>query len=204
MRAKSNYMTPGQFDKLIEYIPSLKIKKWKVEDIRMMFKICYWLGLRISECLKLSAEDFDIENHEVFLGKTKTESQVYVKLPPLLEPELVTWLLDKKGPLFAECNRFIVYHWLKNAGKALDIPALTAKQSDTHENTKCHIFRKSIGKDMLYGTHTNGHKAPLNVVMRALRHSNMGTTSTYLKVANEDVREWWEVNTPKEPENELS
>jgi integrase len=198
MKPKSNYITPEQFRELIDYIPNLNIKKWKSEDIVMMFQICYWLGLRISEALRLKAEDLDLNGHEVYLGKTKTESEVYVKLPPLIEPDLVAWLFDKEGPLFPECNRFIVYYWLGKAGKALDITALTTPQSVTHENTKCHIFRKSIGKDMLYGTHTAGHKAPLNVVMKSLRHTNLDTTSKYLKVGNEDVKEWWDQNTPKE------
>jgi len=203
MKPRSNYMTPEEFSKLLGYVPQLKIKKWPVDDIVMMFKICYWLGLRISECLKLAAEDFDANNHEVYLGKTKTEKQAYTNLPPLFEPELWAWLQDKKGVLFPGCNRFIVYHWLTKAGEALQITALITPQSETGENTKCHIFRKSIGKDMLYGTHTNGAKAPLNVVMQSLRHTNLATTSKYLKVNTKDVRNWWEVNTPKETDIEL-
>ena len=191
-------MTQEEFAALINYIPNLKIKKWKEEDVAMLFKICYWLGLRISEALKLTALDFDLSNHEVYLGKTKTEVDSYTGIPPLFQPELVAWLYDKKGELFPGCNRFIVYYWLKKAGQALNITALITPQKETRENTKCHIFRKSIGKDMLYGTHTKGIKAPLNVVMQSLRHTNLDTTSKYLKVNRKDVGEWWDIATKKD------
>lgn len=203
MKPKSNYMPPEQVEALINYIPQLKIKKWNVVDVVMMIKICYWLGLRIGEYLKLKAEDFDLEHREVYLGKTKTESNVYVTIPPHIMPELTNYLFDKKGSLLPGCNRFIVYHWLVKAGKALDIPALTTKQSETKENTKCHIFRKSIGKDMLYGTHTDGTKAPLNVVSASLRHTNLQTTSEYLKVNRADVKEWWDMATKEKEEIKL-
>ena len=57
MKPMANYMPPEQFNQVIDAIPRLHIRKWKDEDIQMLFKLCYWCGLRISEAMKLSVED---------------------------------------------------------------------------------------------------------------------------------------------------
>lgn len=193
MKAKSNYIDPVQFKELIEAIPRLNLRKWSPKEVEILFKIAYWCGLRMIEAVRLKAEDFDLVQSEVYLGKTKTEKEAYTTIPDPFIPELREFLKNKKGALFAECNPQIVRVWLTKLGQILDIPALTTPQSVTGEKTKCHIFRKSIGKDMIYGTH--GQKAPLNVVMKHLRHESLDTTSKYLKVGNEDVKDWWKSGT---------
>ena len=80
---------------------------------------------------------------------------------------------------------------MRRLGKMLDVAAWTTPQEVTGEKTLTHIFRKSIGKSMLYGVY--GKKAPLNVVQKQLRHSSLTTTSKYLQVGIEDVKDWWEI-----------
>ena len=191
MRAKSNYLDPESFAKCLTTIPSLKIRKWKDEDVAMVvFKIPYWCGLRMGESIRLCAEDFNLSEKTIYLGKTKTHKEDYAPIPDIFLPELGQYLLGKEGQLLPKCNYYTVYHWLKQLGKMLDIPALTTHQSITGEKTVTHIFRKSIGKDMLYGIH--GPKAPLNIVAKQLRHNDLVTTSKYLKVGIEDVKDWWQ------------
>jgi len=187
MRASSNYMPPEQFALVLETIPSLRIRKWKNDDIVMLFKIAYWCALRISEAARLTAEDFDIEMKRVYLGKTKTETAGKATIPEAFLPEITEYLSEKKGQLFPKLNRFIVSNWINRLGKMLDIPAWTTPQAITGEKTKSHIFRKSVGKDMIYGTY--GVKQPLNIVQRKLRHTTLNMTTRYLKVEDEDVKD---------------
>ena len=114
-------------------------------------------------------------------GKGKVHEPDKTSIPPDFIPELDEYLKGKTGRLF-NTNRFTVHYWLKVLGKRLNITALTTPQSETHEKTKCHIFRKSIGKDMLY----QGLK--LNEVSAKLRHNDLTTTSDYLKLKLEDVK----------------
>lgn len=185
MRASANYMPPEQFERVLAAIPSLKIRKWKDADIAMLFRICYWCGLRINEAIRLQAEDFDVDMNRIYLGKTKTEAMGKATIPVLFQAELYRYLAGKTGPLFPKLNYPIVYHWLKRLGKDLNIDAWTTPQSDTREKTVSHVFRKSIGKDMLYGTH--GDKQPLNIIQKKLRHRKLTTTSIYLQIGDEDV-----------------
>lgn len=151
----------------------------------MLFKICYWCGLRINEGIRLKAEDFDIMARRVYLGKTKTRKGDKGTIPDNFVAELEAWLMGKQGELFAGMNRFVVHQWTKKLGVLLGIPAWTTPQAETGEKTRTHIFRKSVGKDMLYGTH--GEKMPLNIVQKKLRHTTLDMTSRYLQVGDEDV-----------------
>lgn len=189
-RAKSNYVDPQTFQKMLDTIPKLNIRKWNDDDIRMLFKIAYWCGLRMIEATRLKAEDFNILLREVYLGKTKTKREDYATIPTPFIPELEEYLKNKHGELFPDCNSQIVRVWLTKLGKILDIPAFTTPESVTGEKTKTHIFRKSIGKDMLYGTHVP--QAPLNIIQKTLRHESLDTTSKYLQAGNEDVKVWWD------------
>lgn len=187
MRASYNYIPPELFDSIVQSIPALRIRKWKDEDIQMLFKITYWCGLRINEAIKRKAEDFDLELRYVYLGITKTKKQDRGTIPEKFLPELSQWLQGKAGPLFPGLNYYIVYHWCGKLGRMLNIEAWLEPQSKTGEKTKTHIFRKSVGKDMVYGT-IDGVKQPLNIVQKKLRHTTLDMTSNYLKVGAEDVK----------------
>ena len=188
MKPQANYMPPEQFALVLSAIPRLKIRKWSIEQVTMLFKICYWCGLRINEAIRLKVEDFDLERRRVYLGITKTTKGDKATIPERFLDEISLYLLGKQGELFPELNRFIVHNWIKRLGKMLQIEAWITPQSITGEKTMTHIFRKSVGKDMLYGT-VDGVKQPLNVVQKKLRHTNLDMTSNYLKVSDEDVSE---------------
>lgn len=190
MKAQSNYIDPNDFERIIESIPILQIRKWKDYDVEFLFKISYWCGLRMLEACELYKEDFDLNEQEVYLGTTKLKKNQVAIIPKKFIPELKYYLDTKqKGRLMPKCNPQIVRTWCKKLGVLLNIPAWTTLQSETGEKTLTHIFRKSIGKDMLYGTH--GKKAPLNIVQRQLRHTSIETTNRYLKVHAEDVKVFW-------------
>ena len=186
MRPSYNYMPPSQFNELLTTIPNLKIRKWLDRDVEMLFKLCYWCGLRINEAIRLKAVDFDLEYKRVHLGITKTTKGDKATIPELFLDELTVYLQDKHGELFPKMNRFVVHTWLARLGEILQIESLTTPQAVSGEKTKTHIFRKSVGKDMIYGTR-DGKKQPLNVVQKKLRHTNLDMTSNYLKVADDDV-----------------
>ena len=197
MKSTVNYMNPEQFEEVLKAIPDLYLRKWKDSDIRMLFKILYWCGLRINEGIKLTKEDFDFERMEVFLGKTKTHKGDRAVILTAFAPELMEWMATKdEGPLFPGLTYNTMIRWVYKLGKQLNITAWTTRRSESGEMTKSHIFRKSIGKDLLYGTHTGGNKAPISVISKHLRHTgkkgaNINTTTEYLKVSGKDVKDWF-------------
>lgn len=185
-----NYLPPEKFQEILKYVAdNIKTKKLDNIDIQFIFKIAYFAGLRVNEVLKLRKKDFDFSRLEINLGKTKTESHGVASFPKSFSVELQDYLLTERSgigrdDLLFYVSRQTAYKWIMEIGKALSITAWTTPQSESGEKTKTHIFRKSVGKDMLY------KEAPLNVVMNKLRHTDLKTTSDYLKLNLADVKKW--------------
>ena len=181
LKENVNYLPNEKFDLILLYVTNnLKSKKLKSIDIQMIFKIAYHAGLRINEVLKLSKLSFNFNLLQIELGKTKTKSHDLATFPNSFSLELQDYLFNDrslilKSDLLFPISRQTVYTWIMQIGKDLQIPAWTTPQTESGEKTKTHLFRKSIAKNMLY------KKAPLNVIMNKLRHTNLATTSDYLK-----------------------
>ena len=192
MEDKINYISQDTMREAIEYVPVLGIRKWKDEDITMLFKILYYCALRPSEGIYLKKESFNLKDREIYLGKTKTKRNDSAPIPRIFVDELANYLILKdNGRLFPDLKYNTFYKWLKRIGKNLDITAWQISERDSGEKTVGHIFRKSVGKDMLSGVY--GEKAKeIPIISKQLRHSNVATTMNhYLKAEIEAVKEAW-------------
>jgi len=191
MQSTFNYINPHDFERILAAIPSLGIRKWLDKDVEMLMKILYWCALRPSEGIRLKKEDFNLGEREVYLGKTKTEAQGKAPIPMLFMPELIAYLTTKEpGRLLKDLTYDTAYPWFKSLGEILNIKAWVTPKTETRENTVGHIFRKSVGKDMIAGTH--GKKIPYEIISKQLRHSKPSITiDHYLKASIESVKEVW-------------
>ena len=70
MKSTRNHLSQDDFNMVLDYIPKLNLRKYKIEDIQMLFKISYWCGLRIGEALKLTVQSFDFERNASFYNQT--------------------------------------------------------------------------------------------------------------------------------------
>ena len=192
MQDKVNYMSPETFQKVLDYIPQLHIRKQLDSDVQMLFQIMYWCGLRPMEGIMLQKEDINLDEREMYLGKTKTNKEDYAPIPQIFINELAFYLdLKENGRLFSGLTYHTMFHWIVRIGKALDIPAWVVPESVSGEETKGHIFRKSVGKDMLDGRY--GDKVRnISIISKHLRHKKPSTTmDLYLKANIEAVKEAW-------------
>jgi len=138
----------------------------------------------MGEACKLKKEDFNLDTRDLYLGRTKTRTNDKTVIPKNFVEELRIYLNYKdNGRLFPDLRPNTVRPWLIKLGEWLDIEAFNAPQSLTGEKTKCHAFRKSRGKDLLY------NKTPLNIIQKVYRHDSLDTTSKYLKADSEAVKE---------------
>ena len=183
-----NYMTPDKFKEVLEECKNLHVRKLDNIDIQFIFKIAYYAGLRINEVLKLSKSSFDFNLLQIKLGQTKTKKHDIASFPEKFSDELKEYIATRKNlspnEFLFPISRQTAYTWIMHLGVKLDVPSWVTPQSESGEKTKTHIFRKSIGKDMIK------KGAPLNVIMNKLRHNNLATTSEYLKLNLSDVQTW--------------
>lgn len=159
----------------------------------MLFKIQYWCALRPMEIIVREKSDFNIFDRVIKLGDTKTRDNDTTIIPKRFCTELQEWLnLKEQGRLFENLTYNTYYLWLKRLGKMLNIEALITHQNDTHEKTVGHIFRKSVGKDMVYGMvkDENGNKFQIPTISKHLRHAKPSITEDhYLKASQAQVSE---------------
>ena len=110
---------------ILNYIPSLMIRKWKD-----------------SEGIYLKKESFNLEDREIYLGQTKTKKNDVAHIPHIFIDELRTWLIFKEdGRLFDGLKYNTAWKWLDRMGRDLDIKAWQVTESESNEKTKLHIFR---------------------------------------------------------------
>ena len=188
-------MNQEDFRKVVQTIPELKIRLWDDTDIKYLFKILYYCALRPSEAIKLSKSDFNIQDRYVFLGETKTERNAKAVIPSIFCTELEIYLHHKDiGRLYPKLTYNTFYKWLKKLGEICEIEAWTTPQSQTGEKTVGHIFRKSVGKDMIYGVQVDkdGKKFEIPTISAHLRHKKPSMTiDHYLKASQESVKNMW-------------
>ena len=67
MQDKVNYISPETFERIINYIPVLGIRKWKNEDIKMLYKTMYYCALRANEAINLKKQSFNLVDREIYL-----------------------------------------------------------------------------------------------------------------------------------------
>lgn len=187
---KANYLRYDTLMDAIDHIPDLKIRKSKDNDIAMLFKILYHCALRPGEAIRINKEDIDLANREIYLGKTKTNKEDYVVIPGEFVQELHEYLQTKAtGRLFPGLKYKTFWTWLCKLGEICDIPAWTIPEKKSGEKTKGHIFRKTMGKDMMVGEHGEAAK-DITVISKHMRHSSIATTmNSYLKAQTETVKE---------------
>lgn len=195
MKPKSNYITPQQFDEIIRWIPNLQSRKWSTRDIQMSMKIAYYCCLRYgAEVSYLTKEDFDFEKMEVYLGKTKTRQEDYAPIANVngFPLELRTYLAGKQPlePILKDCDAQNMYKWLLKIGDVLQVQAFLTPQSITGEKTKLHIFRKSMLKDIMYGTF--GKRGHIGHAQSMARHKKATTTAAYLHLDIEASKEFFD------------
>ncbi|QLH02829.1 hypothetical protein C5F47_04305 [Nitrosopumilus cobalaminigenes] len=180
MNSNPNYINQHDFNRILDAIPRLNIRKWDDLDIQFLMKILYHMALRPMEGIKLKKEDFDLENRIVYLGKTKTSTSDRAVIPKVFLMELDGYLLLKdEGPLFPGLTYRTFWIWCKRLGVMLNIEAwMPQNRIKMKENTVGHIFRKSWGKDALDSLGFD----KIDVISTHLRHSKPSMTfDHYLK-----------------------
>lgn len=190
-----NYLSREDWPVLMAAIDQLDVKAAHPTEIKFLFELMYWCGLRVSEALKVTPRKMNLPARTIYLGKTKRAKRDVAGIPaeciPLCKAHL-QWRQDhhiKDDIPIVNTTRVTIWRWLNKLGDMTQIPALTSTQEDTGEAVGTHIFRKSIGKDMLFGTHRTA--PPLNIISAHLRHKSMSATEEYLKLNRQAAMDHW-------------
>jgi type 1 fimbriae regulatory protein FimB len=155
------------------------IDKAKDQRDMFMFRLILYLGLRVSEAIKIKMKDINLESHQIGIQALKNGRSRIYDLSGKLERRLRSYLkerdkkADKKNPyLFPHLK-----HWDESISAQIVKYAFKvyAKKAGLSDDFSVHSLRHSCGITMA----KNGKSAI--EIMQWLRHRSVKSTQVYFE-----------------------
>ena len=144
-----------------------------------MLKLCYGMGLRLSEIINLKITDIDSKNMQVFIEKGKGKKDRYVNLPQSILEQLRMYYKKyrPKKYLFEgqNCEQYSTRSVQKVFKNAL-------QKAGINKQVGIHSLRHS------YATHLLEQGTDIRFIQELLGHNNIKTTLIYTDVTNNSIR----------------
>lgn len=145
---------------------------------RVIIKLCYGMGLRVSEIVNLRIEDIDSKTMRVFVSRGKGKKDRYVNLPESILAELREYY-----------SIYRPQHFLFE-GRSGEQYSIRSAQSVFKNAMKKAGIRKSVGIHSLrhsYATHLLELGTDVTFIQKLLGHNNIKTTLNYTHVADRNL-----------------
>jgi len=171
--------------------PSILPKTISVRDIKKLFavttnlkhntmlKLCYGMGLRVSEIVNLKITDIDSGNMQVFIERAKGKKDRYVNLPQNILEQLREYYKQYKPK-----------KWLFEGQHGEQYSIRSAQQVFKDAMRKANI-NKVVGIHGLrhsFATHLLENGTDVRFIQELLGHQNISTTLRYTQVSEKSIK----------------
>ena len=172
-------------------MPSQLPKHISVRDIKKLFdavsnpkhslmlKLCYGMGLRVSEIVNLKVTDIDSGNMQVLLEQAKGKKDRYVNLPESILEELRSYYKEYKPKKYLFEGQSGGKYSIRSAQNVFKSAMNKAK---INKDVGIHGLRHS------FATHLLENGTDISYIQSLLGHSNIKTTLRYTGVAQKNVK----------------
>jgi len=149
----------------------------KLKNIKhlVMIKLCYGMGLRVSEIVNLKITDIDSNRMLVHIEAAKGKKDRYVTLPSSILDDLRNYYLGYRPK---------IYLFEGQNGRQYSIRSVQAVFKNAMQKAK---INKSVGIHGLrhsYATHLLECGTDMYFIQKLLGHKDIKTTEIYAKVSN--------------------
>lgn len=164
--------------------PERLLQATTCERDRLVLMLAQYLGLRVSEIVKLDVGDVDFRRKTVFVRQGKGKKDRVVPLMKKLVGPLRGWIGGRQGgPVFpsprgGRLTTRALQYMVKRVAMAAGLPNATAPRV-YHMHALRHVF----------ATRTLRAGADITEVQALLGHSDLSTTAQYLHVDGDRLRE---------------
>ena len=145
----------------------------------VMLKLCYGMGLRVSELVNLRVSDIDSGNMQVLIQQAKGKKDRYVNLPESILEELRSYYKEYRPEKFlfegqggGQYSVRSVQHVFKDA----------MNKAKINKDVGIHGLRHS------FATHLLENGTDISFIQTLLGHSDIKTTMKYIKVAEKSLK----------------
>lgn len=146
---------------------------------KLMLQLCYGMGLRVSEVVKLKITDVDSKRMQVLIENSKGKSDRYVNLPESVLVLLRTYYKVYKPKHFLFEGQYGGQYSIRSVQAVFKNGMRLAK---INKPVGIHSLRHSYAAHLLeYGT-------DMAFIQKLLGHSDMKTTMVYAKVGKKEIQ----------------
>jgi site-specific recombinase XerD len=182
--------------------PSILPKTIHVKDIQKLFavttnlkhntmlKLCYGMGLRVSEIVNLKITDIDSNNMQVFIEQAKGKKDRYANLPESLLPQLREYYTQYKP---------VKYLFEGQYGEQYSIRSVQQVFKNAMQKAK---INKAVGIHGLrhsFATHLLEAGTDIRFIQELLGHHDIKTTLRYTHVSEKSIKN---IKSPLDKMNE--
>lgn len=165
------HISPRDVKKLFENTPNLKHNT--------MLKLCYGMGLRVSEIIGIKVTHIDSGNMQVLIERGKGKKDRYVNLPESILTQLREYFKEYKPKQYLFEGQYGGQYTTRSAQKVFKD---AMKRAKINKEVGIHGLRHS------YATHLMEAGTDIGYIQKLLGHSDIRTTLIYAKVTDRDVK----------------
>ncbi|MBS1643552.1 MAG: tyrosine-type recombinase/integrase [Bacteroidetes bacterium] len=141
---------------------------------RLLLKLCYGMGLRVSEVVNLKIRNIDTNRHQVLLEAAKGKKDRYVNLPESILQELNTYYQQYKPKYYLFEGQYGDQYSIRSAQSVFKE---AMRRANINKRLGIHGLRHS------YATHLLEYGTDISFIQQLLGHNDIKTTQTYTHVA---------------------
>ena len=157
--------------KLFEATPNLKHNT--------MLKLCYGMGLRVSEIVNLKISDIDSNNMQVFIQRAKGKKDRYANLPASILDQLRLYFKTYKPTEYLFEGQYGGQYSTRSAQQVFQD---TLKRAKINKKIGIHGLRHS------FATHLMEQGTDINFIQQLLGHNDIKTTLRYTHVSKKSIK----------------
>ena len=164
-------IAPADIKKMFDGVTNLKHNT--------MLKLCYGLGLRVSEIVNLKITDIDSKSMQVFIERSKGKKDRYVNLPESILPQLRIYFTKYKPIIYLFEGQYGGQYSSRSAQQVFKNAMLKA---NINKKLSIHSLRHS------FATHLLEQGTDIRFIQELLGHNDIKTTLLYTEVTDKNIR----------------
>jgi len=163
-------LTKEEIKKMIDFTLNIKHK--------LILKVLYGCGLRVSEITGLKKEDINFNEDLIHIRLAKGKKDRFVKIPESLKEDLESYCKLNKDEILFPSNRGGKLT-KKTIGKIVEN---SAKKAGITKDVYPHLLRHS------FATHLLENGTDLRIIQKLLGHSDIKTTQIYTQISQASIK----------------